>query len=129
MGWVFGTYVYNGNAPGHTVWEKMVPVGLMWGNDPAVTETDVMNGTRHLSETWLNPDARSVMQHYGWAGRLNGSVDNKNSSCLPCHSTAQKPGISLANALPSGRGLRTKAFLLVFTNQRSKYEKNDIGKN
>jgi hypothetical protein len=101
-GWVFGTYVYNGNAPGNTPWEKMVPVGLMWGNDPTVTAGDVTNGTKQIRETWLNPNARSVMQHYGWADRLNGPVDNKSSSCLSCHSTAQKPAISLSNALPSG---------------------------
>jgi hypothetical protein len=101
-GWIFGTYVYNGNAPGNTPWEKMVPVGIMWGNDPAVTATDVTNGSKQIRETWLNPNARSVMQHYGWAGRLNGPVDNAISSCLSCHSTAQKPAMSLSNALPSG---------------------------
>jgi hypothetical protein len=101
-GWIFGTYVYNGDAPGNTPWERMVPVGLMWGNDPTVTATDVTNGTKQIHETWLNPNARSVIQHYGWADRLNGPVDNKSSSCLSCHSTAQKPAIPLSNALPSG---------------------------
>jgi hypothetical protein len=101
-GWVFGTYVYNGTAPGNTPWEKMVPVGVMWGNDPTVTATDVKNHLKTINETWLNPNARSVMQHYGWADRLNGPVDNKGSSCLSCHSTAQKPAISLNNTLPSG---------------------------
>jgi len=101
-GWIFGTYVYNGNAPGSTPWERMIPVGLMWGNDPTVTALDVTNGTKQIRESWLNPDAQSVMQHYGWAGRLNGPVDNPASSCLSCHATAQRPAISLADALPSG---------------------------
>jgi hypothetical protein len=101
-GWVFGTYVYNGNAPGNTPWEKMIPVGLMWGNDPTVTATGVASHTQQLKETWINPASQAVMQHYGWAGRLNGPVDNPTSSCLSCHGTAQKPFISLANALPTG---------------------------
>ena len=37
--WVFGTFVYDKDAPGGSVWEKMVPLGLMWGNDPQVTST------------------------------------------------------------------------------------------
>lgn len=101
-GWVFGTYVYNGDAPGNTPWDRMIPVGLMWGNDPTVTPIDITNNTKQLKETWINPASHAVMQHYGWAGRLNGPVDNPSSSCLSCHSTAQKPFISLANALPSG---------------------------
>jgi hypothetical protein len=101
-GWVFGTFIYNGDAPGTTVWDRMVPVGLMWGNDPTVTETDVSSGTKTLKQTWLNPTAKPLMQHYGWADRLNGPVDNKISSCLSCHSTAQLPAITLNNALPSG---------------------------
>jgi hypothetical protein len=28
-GWVFGTFVYNGQAPGATVWDRLVPVGAM----------------------------------------------------------------------------------------------------
>lgn len=29
--------------------------------------------------------------HLGWAGRLNGPLDNTASSCMSCHSTAQYP--------------------------------------
>jgi hypothetical protein len=89
-GWVFGTFIYNGNAPGATPYDRMVPVGLMWGNDPGVTPTMVTGGTM-LQESYLNPAAKPLMKHYGWAGRLNGPVDNKVSSCLSCHSTAQVP--------------------------------------
>lgn len=35
------------------------------------------------------------MQHYGWAERLNGPVDNPVSSCLSGHSTARWPIVSL----------------------------------
>lgn len=92
-GWVFATFVYDGNAPGNTPWERMVPVGLMWGNDPGVTPEMVAKG-RKLTETWINPDV-GPPQHLGWAGRLSGPVDKPQSSCLSCHSTAQAPHISV----------------------------------
>jgi hypothetical protein len=98
-GWVFGTFVYDGNAAGGTPWDRMVPVGLMWGNDPGVTPTMVNQGTQ-LRESLINQPAMSVMQHLGWAGRLNGPVDNPISACLSCHSTAQWPQNS--SVVPSG---------------------------
>lgn len=84
-GWVFGTFVYGG-GPGGTAgigWGNIRPIGAMWGNDPGYS------GTGALKETFLNPDVR--MPHVGYKGRLNGPVDNPNSSCLSCHSTAQSP--------------------------------------
>jgi hypothetical protein len=101
-GWVFGTFVYNGQAPGATVWDRLVPVGAMWGNDP-----DRLNDNGPLQETAINPQALGVVQHLGYKGRLNEPVDNPRSSCLSCHSTAQipsnldqptVPGIAPANA-------------------------------
>jgi hypothetical protein len=84
---VFGTFVYGGGpAPGTTRgsgWTNVSPVGLMWGNDPAA----LTGGP--IKESWINPKVR--MPHIGFAGRLNGPVDNKVSSCLSCHSTAQDP--------------------------------------
>jgi hypothetical protein len=84
-GWVFGTLIYDRTAPG-SPWEKMQPVGLMWGNDPGVTPT-----SGQITQTWLNPAVKSIMRHYGWAERLNGPVDNPLSSCLSCHATAGWP--------------------------------------
>jgi hypothetical protein len=81
-GWVFGTFVYDGDRPGSTPWDKMVPVGLMWGNDPTVLPG------KPVSESWININNKTP-QHLGWGGRLNGPVDNVVSSCLSCHSTAQ----------------------------------------
>lgn len=86
-GWVFGTFIYNGDAPGDTVWERMVPIGVMWGNDP----DRLAEEEGPLRETVINPDARPVIQHLGRGGRLNGPVDNPVSSCMSCHSTAQIP--------------------------------------
>jgi hypothetical protein len=85
-GWVFGTFIYNGRAPGDTVWERMVPVGAMWGNDP-----DRLADGGPLVETLINPDAVTLVQHLGYKGRLNGPIDNPKSSCLSCHSTAEIP--------------------------------------
>jgi hypothetical protein len=53
-GWVFGTFVYDGNAAGATPWDRLEPVGLMWGNDPAVTEA-VKTSTTHLVQIFINP--------------------------------------------------------------------------
>jgi hypothetical protein len=89
-GWAFGTFVYNGLLPGSRVWDKVVPVGIMWGNDPNVTVTSVRKG-KTPSEQWINPSLDVPFQHLGWAGRLNGPVDNALSSCLSCHSTSQWP--------------------------------------
>jgi hypothetical protein len=84
-GWVFGTFVYGGGpgAPAGSGWSNVVPVGVMWGNDPGYA------GTGPLHETWLNP--RVHMPHVGYQGRLNGPVANAVSSCLACHSTAENP--------------------------------------
>jgi hypothetical protein len=100
-GWVFGTFVYNGRlagsnfdwcAPSDSPWCKMVPVGVMWGNDPGVTLSSVRQG-RRLEQTVINHSKDVPYQHLGWAGRLNGPVDNPISSCLSCHSTAQWPTV------------------------------------
>jgi hypothetical protein len=89
-GWVFGTFVYSKDAAGATPWEKMVPLGLMWGNDEGVTNSMVRAGHK-LRETIINQSDELPYQHLGWAGRLNGPVDNPISSCLACHATSQWP--------------------------------------
>lgn len=84
-GWYFATYVYDKNAPG-SVWKKMVPLGLMWGNDPLGTP---------LTQTWINPAAPTYAKnHLGVDGRLNGPVDNPRSACMSCHATAQAPRVA-----------------------------------
>ncbi len=95
-GWVFGTFTYNSKAPGATPWDKVEPVGIMWGNDPGVRVADIRKG-KTLTQTIINESPDLPFQHLGWANRLNGPVDNPISSCLSCHSTAQWPlgGFSL----------------------------------
>jgi hypothetical protein len=91
-GWIMGTMVYDGNASGATPWDRMIPVGVQWGNDPTLTPAKHAAGER-VKESWINP-ALTIPQHLGWLGRLNGPVDNPVSACLSCHGTAQSPALS-----------------------------------
>ena len=106
-GWVFSTLVYDKNAPGKSVWDKMVPLGAQWGNDPQANSTT--NPSAPLVENWNNPAAPAYgAETLGWGGRLSGPNDGamndiaytvngkqklvknaQNSSCMSCHSTAQ----------------------------------------
>jgi hypothetical protein len=108
-GWVFATFVYDKDAREGLggVWDKMVPLGAQWGNDPLVNSADEPNAP--LRETWVNPRAPGyAMEALGWGGRLSGPndhakndisfVDNgsrklvrnaRNSACLSCHGTSQ----------------------------------------
>ncbi len=105
-GWVFSTLVYDKDAPGNTVWEKMVPLGAQWGNDPNVNSTKYPN--MKLTENVINPKApKYSTETLGWGGRLSGpndgavipigqSIKTKKvytnlaaSSCMSCHSVAQ----------------------------------------
>jgi hypothetical protein len=64
-GWVFSTLVYDTDAPGDA-WDKMVPLGAMWGNDPDVNSA--LNPSQTLNETWINPQApKYATQTLGWA--------------------------------------------------------------
>jgi hypothetical protein len=101
-GWVFSTLVYDVNAPGDA-WDKMVPLGAMWGNDPGVDPT--VNPSAKLEENWINPAAPLYStQTLGWGGRLSGPndggrndiqvgkkvlINHPDSSCMSCHSPAQ----------------------------------------
>lgn len=91
-GWVFGTFMYQNDAPGSTPFERLVPVGLMWGNDPDLTKAKFDAGER-ATQTWLNTDGMPPTKspHFGWLDRLNGPVDNPLSSCLSCHGRAVIP--------------------------------------
>lgn len=87
-GWLFGTFFYDASHPGKDPLDRLVPVGLMWGNDPGVAPGGP------ITQQWINPVAAGTIPHLGWGGRLNGPVDNPMSSCLSCHATAQTPVIS-----------------------------------
>lgn len=119
-GWVYIAFAYDKDAPGATVWEKAVPVGAMWGNDPEYARNPKGVGVDGLKQTWISPTAPAFAhQTLGWGGRLAGPMDVGRrhnvvtvsgkryqgdtqfpaSSCLSCHGAAQFPFV--ANLYPS----------------------------
>lgn len=120
-GWVFFGMVYDRYASGETVWDKFVPVGAMWGNDPEYARDPYgLPAGATLKETWINPNAPAFIQDtVGWGGRLAGPMDVatrhnvitpsgvryqgathlRASSCLSCHGATEFP--FTANLYPS----------------------------
>lgn len=110
-GWVFGTYVWKGPRQGDGLLDNLVPVGLMWGNDPTV-DANPRDNFASLKETrlnmglaghvWRGPGQKWDARPWpGFQGRLNGPADNLRSSCLSCHALAQWPR-SRVGIVPSG---------------------------
>ena len=107
-GWVFSTLVYDKDAPGSDFWDKMVPLGAMWGNDPEANSA--LSPPPALTQNWINPNAPAYSKMtLGWGGRLSGPNDGAvndavvdaatpvvtpklaSSSCMSCHSVAEWP--------------------------------------
>ncbi len=106
-GWVFGTFCYNGQLNKKNKFMNLVPVGLMWGNDPEnkVNTTNPFPPTKtivnkNLKETVIFESADLPPQHLGWNGRLNGPADLNTVSCMSCHNAAQYPAIT--SLVPNG---------------------------
>jgi hypothetical protein len=101
-GWVMGTFVWRKPAAGFKgdwLYDNLVPVGLMWGNDPGI-QNDQWNGFAAVKQSHLNVDLAGTLwqasgqtwkerPYPGFQGRLNGPADNPRSSCLSCHAAAQ----------------------------------------
>lgn len=102
-GWVFSTLVYDSNASGTNIWDKMVPLGAIWGNDPDVNSAK--DPQQELMENYINPDAPEWTKvTLGYGGRMAGPFDIAvkynvevngtiikalpSSSCLSCHGTS-----------------------------------------
>ena len=103
-GWIFGTFQYNGAKTGKPGWDNLVPVGVMWGNDPENNQDTYTN--KQPTVTKINPDLKQTAinskpelppTHLGWNGRLDGPVDNPVSACMSCHMTAESPQLSPLN--------------------------------
>jgi hypothetical protein len=106
-GWVYGTFAFDRDAEDENPWLRMRPVGLMWGNDPGYTPTDQQNGVP-LEESVVSDEIPAYAAgHLGWAGRVNGPVDNPISACMSCHQTAQYPVD--AQLAPFSSGCKTDA--------------------
>jgi hypothetical protein len=88
--WVFGTFVYDRTAQGTSIWEKMVPLGLMWGNDPDLTAASPAGAAPKESIIFKV----GGYEHLGCHGRLSGPLDNAASACMSCHMAAQYPATS-----------------------------------
>ncbi|MDF0732752.1 hypothetical protein P0Y43_18860 [Pseudomonas entomophila] len=103
-GWVMGTFVWHKpehpeTFKGDWLLDNLVPVGLMWGNDPGQQDA-VWNRSIAVAQSKINPDLSGVVwsadpvnwpqrPYPGFQGRLNGPADNPRSSCLACHAAAQ----------------------------------------
>ena len=104
-GWLFGTFQYNGAMTGKANWNNLVPVGIMWGNDPQEIGNDYTNPkpvvtkiNPALKQTAINANTQELPPtHLGWNGRLNGPVDNPQASCLSCHMTAEYQQLAIMN--------------------------------
>ncbi|MBO9731438.1 MAG: hypothetical protein J7623_22550 [Chitinophaga sp.] len=111
-GWVYSTFVYDKLKPGKSFWDKMVPLGAMWGNDPDVN-SPLQPPYPPLKETIINKLAPEYSREtLGWGGRLSGPNDGAVaqeafdintgkkynnlalSSCMSCHSPAQDTFVS-----------------------------------
>ncbi len=106
-GWVFGTFVYNGQLNKPNKFDNLVPAGLMWGNDPH-DRTNTTNPfppvhtevNPKLIQTKIFNGPQLPAQHLGWNGRLNGPADLNTTSCMSCHITAQYPAVT--SLVPDG---------------------------
>ena len=81
--WVYSTLAYDGTMRGRTVWDRLRPLGVQWGNDPLSFPAVPQSESQPLRETVLAPI--NVYEHYGCQKRLAGTVDQSNSSCVSCH--------------------------------------------
>jgi len=108
-GWVFSTLSYHKEVQGDE-WDRLVPLGAMWGNDPVINSA--INPNAILEENVLNPIAYLYStETLGYGGRLSGPNDGavvqdaliigeppekkvarmSVSSCMSCHAVAEWP--------------------------------------
>lgn len=119
-GWVYGTFTHDASKGGDNWVNRLVPVGLMWGDDSDNTSmlnvVDEYNPSLKqsvINQELLSPDGKegnqAFVMHLGMGGRMNGPVDNPISSCMSCHGrAATTPDGHLANIANFGHGVDTK---------------------
>lgn len=81
--WVYSTLAYDGTLKGATIWDRLRPLGVQYGNDPQSFPAVPQDKSQPLRETVLAPI--NLPEHYGCQKRLAGVVDQANSSCMSCH--------------------------------------------
>ncbi|KAF0676256.1 hypothetical protein [Profundibacterium mesophilum] len=108
-GWIYGTLVMDasaGHAPG---WDSLRPLGLTWGNE--IEQSVFAAGSLMLEDKSGDP------RPYGYEGRMNGPVDNPDSSCLSCHGNAQFDRITPDRSIPwPQKGLSAEQTACYFRN-------------
>lgn len=127
IGWVYGTFAYDGDVPGNTFWDHLVPLGLQWGSDPWTFPAVPKSASLPLQQSVINKDI-GTFQHLGCMDRLAGPVDNPSSSCTSCHASAYamaKGAVTdiSTNAPPS---FGFAGMCQVFSQQNSDYFQNQI---
>jgi hypothetical protein len=100
--WVYGTYVYDGTAPGATFWDRVLPLGVQWGADPKSFPAVPKARSGPILQTVLNGDVK-LYEHEGCNKRLAGPVDNGKSSCISCHGAAFAPSIGVIGKMEDGK--------------------------
>ncbi len=88
-GWVYGSFRYDGTMPGQDQWTKLTPLGLMWGNDPQLSDSDAAKGTKPRQSIVFE-----AAKGFGRGGRMNGIADERASACSSCHMAAQWPTVA-----------------------------------
>lgn len=88
-GWLFGSFRYDGTMPGTDPWRKLVPLGLMWGNDLQLSDEAAAAGARPRQSIVFEAG-----KGFGRGGRMNGIVDERSSACSSCHMAAQWPSVA-----------------------------------
>lgn len=109
-GWVFGTFVADGEAKASEAnpWNRISLLGLIWGDDTppegqlasTFPANPRANGFTQSVIAWDVADRLTKAGgtipgqqpgHLGCNSRLNGPADNAASSCTSCHMTASVP--------------------------------------
>ncbi len=124
-GWVFIAFAYDAESKGVSVWDRAIPVGATWGNDPQLAKFPDGRGPGSLQETWVNSGLpKFITDGLGWGGRLTGPLDVgirhnivtvsgkrfgvpsspaglPSSACVSCHGAAQYPFVANLYASPN----------------------------
>ncbi|MBP6012142.1 MAG: hypothetical protein KBA31_07940 [Alphaproteobacteria bacterium] len=88
-GWVFGSFRFDGTKAGNDPWAKLVPMGLMWGNDPQLSDAAAAAGEKPRQSVVFDAGVG-----FGRGGRMNGVADERASACSSCHMAAQWPSVA-----------------------------------
>lgn len=94
-GWVFGSFRYDSSVKHPDPWRRLRPTGLMWGNDPDLSDKLAAKGVLPRQSVALGRDGKKVAEAgLGRGGRMNGVADDPRSACSSCHMASQWPSVA-----------------------------------